>query len=111
MSAPGAFGDLGRGFSFKAYVVPGLDATGFSADEGIAGGRQQGGHADASDPAVTGRLEFRSRGLTAGGSFWYGGSGFGLTRLDIETPDGRRWRRSMRAIAAAVTSCAASGRW
>jgi len=82
----GAFGDLGRGFSFKAYVVPGLDATGFSADEGIAGGRQQGGQADASDPAVTGRLEFRSHGLTAGASLWRGGAGFGLIRLDIETP-------------------------
>jgi hypothetical protein len=82
----GVFGDLGRGFSFKAYLVPGLDATGFSAEEGIAEGRQQGGHADASDPAVTGRVEFRSRGLTAGGSFWYGGSGFGLTRLDIAPP-------------------------
>ncbi|HUQ86786.1 MAG TPA: hypothetical protein VM096_04450 [Vicinamibacterales bacterium] len=82
----GVFGDLGRGFSFKAYVVPGLDAMGFSADEGIAEGRQQGGHANASDPAMTGRLEFRSRGLTAGGSFWYGGSGFGLVRLDIDPP-------------------------
>jgi hypothetical protein len=82
----GVFGDLGRGFSFKTYIVPGLDATGFTAEDGIADGRQQGGHADMSDPAVTGRLEFRSHGLTAGGSFWYGGSGFGLVRLDIETP-------------------------
>ncbi len=82
----GVFGDLGRGLSFKAYVVPGLDASGFSAEEGIADGRQQGGQADASDPAMTGRLEFRSRGLTAGGSFWYGGSGFSLVRLDIDPP-------------------------
>ena len=82
----GAFGDLGRGFSYRAFVVPGLDATGFTADEGIKDGRQQGGHADASDPAVTGRLEYRQAGLTAGGSFWTGGSGFGLIRLDIETP-------------------------
>lgn len=82
----GAFGDLGRGFSYRAFVVPGLDATGFTADEGIKDGRQQGGHADASDPAVTGRLEYRHAGLTAGGSFWAGGSGFGLIRLDIETP-------------------------
>lgn len=82
----GVFGDLGRGLSFKAYVVPGLDASGFSAEEGIAEGRQQGGHADASEPAVTGRLEFRRPGLTAGGSFWYGGSGFGLARLDIDPP-------------------------
>jgi hypothetical protein len=82
----GAFGDLGRGFSYRAFVVPGLDATGFTAEEGIKDGRQQGGHADASDPAVTGRLEYRLAGLTAGGSFWAGGSGFGLIRLDIETP-------------------------
>jgi len=82
----GAFGDLGRGFSYRAFVVPGLDATGFTAEEGIKDGRQQGGHADASDPAVTGRLEYRHAGLTAGGSFWTGGSGFGLIRLDIETP-------------------------
>src|SRR5262245_46309396 len=80
----GVFGELGRGFSYKAYVVPGLDATGFSAEEGIAEGRQQGGNADASDPAITGRLEFRSRGFTVGGSVWYGGTGFGLTRFDID---------------------------
>lgn len=82
----GAVGELGRGFSYRAYLVPGLDATGFTADEGIKEGRQQGGHADASDPAVTGRLEYRNGRLTTGGSFWYGGSGFGLTRLDIEPP-------------------------
>ena len=82
----GLFGDLGRGFSYRAYVVPGLNAAEFSADEGIAGGRQQGSRADASDPAVTGRLEFRRAGLTAGASLWRGGSGFGLIRLDIETP-------------------------
>ena len=82
----GAFGDLGRGFSYRAYLLPGMDATGFTAEDGIAEGRQQGGHADASDPAVSGRLEYRQHGLTAGGSFWTGGSGFGLIRLDIETP-------------------------
>ena len=35
----GVFGELGRGFSYKAYLVPGLDASGFSADEGIKLGR------------------------------------------------------------------------
>ncbi len=82
----GLFGDLGGGFSYRAYVVPGLNAAEFTADEGIAGGRQQGSRADASDPAVTGRLEFKRSGLTTGASFWRGGSGFGLIRLDIETP-------------------------
>lgn len=82
----GLFGDLGRGFSYRAYVLPGLNAAEFSADEGIAGGRQQGATADASDPAITGRLEYRRGGLTSGASFWRGGSGFGLIRLDIEAP-------------------------
>jgi hypothetical protein len=82
----GLFGDLGGGFSYRAYALPGLNAAEFSADEGIAGGRQQGSRADASDPALTGRLEYRRGGLTSGASFWRGGSGFGLIRLDIETP-------------------------
>lgn len=82
----GLFGDLGGGFSYRAFVVPGLDATGFSAEEGIKDGRQQGARADASEPAVTGRLEYRRGGLTSGASFWRGGSGFGLVRLDIDTP-------------------------
>jgi hypothetical protein len=82
----GLFGDLGAGFSYRAYALPGLNAAEFSADEGIAGGRQQGSRADASDPAISGRLEFKKGGLTSGASFWRGGSGFGLIRLDIETP-------------------------
>jgi hypothetical protein len=36
-----ALGYLFRGFSYRAYAVPSLNAAGFSAD-GIAGGRQQG---------------------------------------------------------------------
>lgn len=82
----GLFGELGGGFSYRAYVLPGLNAAEFSADEGIGGGRQQGARADASDPAITGRLEYRRGGLTSGASFWRGGSGFGLVRLDIERP-------------------------
>lgn len=82
----GLFGVLGRGFSYKAYVTPGLDATGFTAEEGIAGGRQQGSHADASTPALTGRVEYRYGTLTAGASGWFGGTGFGLARLDIDAP-------------------------
>ncbi len=82
----GLFGDLGGGLSYRAYVLPGLDAAGFSAEEGIKGGRQQGSRADISEPAIAGRLEWRRGGLTSGASFWRGGSGFGLIRLDIETP-------------------------
>ncbi|MGE0865510.1 MAG: hypothetical protein AB7P34_16560 [Vicinamibacterales bacterium] len=82
----GLFGELGGGVSYRAYVLPGLNAAGFTAEEGIKDGRQQGGRADISEPAVAGRLEWRRGGLTSGASFWRGGSGFGLIRLDIETP-------------------------
>ncbi len=82
----GLFGDLGGGLSYRAYVLPGLNAAGFSAEEGIKDGRQQGSRADISEPAIAGRLELRRGGLTSGASFWRGGSGFGLIRLDIETP-------------------------
>lgn len=82
----GVFGELGGGLSYRAYLLPGLDAAGFSAEEGITDGRQQGSRADASHPAIAGRIEFRRRGFTTGASVWRGGSGFGLTRLDIETP-------------------------
>src|SRR5688500_7338178 len=37
----GAFGDLGRGFSYRAYVVPGLAANRFTAEGGIQCGPQQ----------------------------------------------------------------------
>lgn len=82
----GLFGELGGGFSYRAYLVPGLDAARFTAEEGIKDGRQLGARADASEPAITGRLEYRKGGLTSGASFWRGGSGFGLIRLDIESP-------------------------
>lgn len=111
----GAFGDLGRGFSYRAYVLPGLDATGFSAEEGIAGGRQQGSHATMSNPAITGRVEYRRRGLTAGASIWRGGSSFGLVRLDIEKPTvavqsiDARYRRGRHELRGQVSTVDISG--
>ena len=38
----GVHGELGRGVRYRAYVIAPLDASGFSADEGIRGGRQRG---------------------------------------------------------------------
>ena len=107
----GAFGDLGRGFSYRAYVVPGLDATGFSAEEGIAGrtaaGRprrcqRSGGH---RPPRISARRPHRRRESLAR-----------RRRLRADPArhrdaHGRGGDRSTRAIGAAVMSCAASGRW
>jgi hypothetical protein len=62
------------GLSYRAYLVNGLKADGFSAASGIRGGRQEGREASFANPSVTGRLEWARPGLRLGGSFWYGGS-------------------------------------
>jgi hypothetical protein len=76
-SGAGIFGELG-GFSYRTYVVNGLDARGFTAG-GIRGGRQKGSQAKAEDWAWVGRLDWTSTpGLVAGGSLYWGDSGQGL---------------------------------
>jgi hypothetical protein len=62
------------GLSYRVYLVNGLLASGFSAQEGIRGGRQEGKDASFANPSLTGRLEWARPGLKLGGSFWYGGS-------------------------------------
>jgi hypothetical protein len=52
------------GLSYRAYVTEGLDANGFTAGEGIRGGRQSGAQAKATHPAFSGRLDY------AGGTDW-----------------------------------------
>lgn len=71
----GAVGRLGQGgVNYKVYLMNGLTAESFSADEGIRGGRQEGQEATFANPSLTGRLEWVRPGLRLGGSFWYGGS-------------------------------------
>jgi hypothetical protein len=66
-------GEFTGGWRYRAYVMGPLDALGFSADEGIRGGRQKGSAASAPSAAVTGRLEYLGRpGLTIGASTWLG---------------------------------------
>ena len=62
------------GLSYRAYLLNGLVASGFSADAGIRGGRQEGKEASFANPSLTGRLEWVRPGLRVGASFWYGGS-------------------------------------
>ncbi len=72
----GVYGDIGD-FSYRAFLVNGLDAGGFSAS-GIRGGRQHGSKEIAEDFAVTGRLDWHGiSGLTLGGSFYTGDAGQG----------------------------------
>ncbi|HSN57599.1 MAG TPA: septum formation initiator family protein [Candidatus Sulfomarinibacteraceae bacterium] len=79
----GAFGDVG-GFSYRTFLVNGLDASGFSA-AGLRGGRQKGSKAKLDDVAWSGRLDWvGTPGLQAGLSFYTGNSG-----QDLEGADGR----------------------
>jgi hypothetical protein len=64
----------GSGLSYRVYLLNGLVASGFSGEEGIREGRQEGSNATFANPSLTGRLEWVRPGLTLGGSFWYGGS-------------------------------------
>jgi len=70
----GVFGDSGP-LSYRAYVVNGFDATGFT-DEGLRDGRQNGGEALAEDLAFVGRVDWSATpGLLAGGSLYFGNAG------------------------------------
>ncbi len=75
----GLLGSTSNGFSYRLYLVEGLNAVNFSAS-GIRSGRQSGAKAIAEDFALTGRLEYAGiPGLTLGASFFTGNSGQGLT--------------------------------
>ena len=70
----GLHGDLPGEFSYRIYLVEGLNAAKFNA-EGISDGRQDGNKAIANRFALTGRLDWRPiPGTTAGFSFYKGSS-------------------------------------
>ncbi len=109
----GIFGDAGP-FTYRAYLVNGLDASGFSA-AGLRGGRQKGGQAKAEDFALAARLDWSGvPGLLAGVSAYTGDSGQGLrtpARREVEAGttlfEGHlewRWQGlELRALAARAT--------
>jgi hypothetical protein len=81
-----------------------LDATQFSAEEGLRGGAQNGVEAQVRNVALTGRLEYvGTRGLQVGASFWRGDTGFNVPRIDTKTGlfevDGRFSRARLEARA------------
>ena len=75
------------GLSYRLYLLNGLRAEGFSDEEGVRGGRQEGKEATFANPSLTGRLEWVRPGLRIGGSFWYGGTTAGDTLLGTGTFD------------------------
>jgi hypothetical protein len=74
-----------QGLGYRVYLVNGFRAAGFSDEEGIRGGRQEGREASFANPSLTGRLEWVRPGLRIGGSFWYGGTTAGDTLLGSGT--------------------------
>ena len=79
----GIHGEIGAGFRYRAYAMETLDASGFSAEEGLRDGRQKGAESNARNIAGTGRLEYvGTPGLVLGTSFWSGDTGFGFPRVD-----------------------------
>jgi hypothetical protein len=62
------------GLGYRMYLLNGLVASEFTAEQGIREGRQEGQLASFANPSLTGRLEYGRPGLKVGASFWYGGS-------------------------------------
>ena len=79
----GVHGRFGRGFRYRAYAMAPLDATSFSAGDGLRGAAQHGAEAQVRNVALTGRVEYiGTRGLQIGASFWRGDTSFNVPRLD-----------------------------
>ena len=72
----GFVGQIGDTFRYQAYLVGGLDASGFSTGSGIRGGRQSVAEARADGLAFTGAVSFRPIvGLDLGLSGYVGDAG------------------------------------
>jgi hypothetical protein len=79
----GVFGDLGKGWRYRAYVMPPLNAAEFSAGEGLADSSQQGSRSIVRHWAGTGRVEYLGvPRLTLGASIWNGRTATGSRNLD-----------------------------
>jgi hypothetical protein len=73
----GLYGEAGP-FAYRGYMVNGLNAEGYDAEEGIREGRQEGSEALAENWAFTGRLDYvGAPGLLVGASVFTGNSGQG----------------------------------
>ena len=79
----GIHGEIGQGLRYRTYVMAPLDASGFTADQGIRDGRQKGAESTVRNIATTGRVEYVGLpGLWTGASFWRGKTGFAFPRIE-----------------------------
>jgi hypothetical protein len=83
----GAYGEIIPNLQYRAYVVEGLDASKFSDNDGLRGGRQSGARAKAEKLALTGKLEYVGLpGTVLGASFYTGNSNQSLDdTVDVST--------------------------
>ncbi len=103
--------------AYRAYLVTGLDALGFTALEGIRGGRTGSGEAKAEDLAGVARVEYATTGgLSVAASGYYGGADHGAPGLgDVTVGIGEadaRFRRGgldLRGVFARVVLDGADG--
>ena len=86
-SGAGLAGAGGPGLTWRAYVMEGLDAAGFTSEGAIRGGRQTPADQRFEHPAFTGRLDWR-------GLSWLmlGGSGFAGDAWQRPQPGGATLR-------------------
>jgi len=72
----GVFGEPVEGLRYELYVMSGLDPAGFSASNGLRGGRQHVFEASTDGLAVAGRVEYEPLpGLLGGLSAYWGQAG------------------------------------
>ncbi len=84
----GVHGEIGRGLRYRAYVMAPLDATEFSADEGIRDGRKRDPRQRSAAPRWPAAPEYIGfPHLTLGASVWSGQSNFALPRVDANVRD------------------------
>jgi len=82
----GVFGQLGEQVEYRAYLVNGFNARGFT-DSGIRDGRQKANRALAEDLAFVGRVDWSpAPAWLLGGSLYYGDSGQDQQIGGIELP-------------------------
>jgi hypothetical protein len=63
-------------FDYRAYIITPLNAAGFTSEEGLREGRQEGALAKIPNPALVGRLDlYPHPGLLLGGSLYGGKAG------------------------------------
>jgi hypothetical protein len=70
-----------NGLAYRVYLINGIVAEGFGAENGIRGGRQEGRDASFGNAALTGRLEYARPGLKIGLALYHGGAANGDSAL------------------------------